>query len=563
MERMAAVRLANTLKERVLGQDEALDKLAREVSLSVARADKRAKGGERHKLPRNIATLVMGTTASGKTYAIKELLRTLQVESVFVDCSSVTGSGWHGPDMSSRLAAAAACQMLSHGGPVAIVFDEFDKVARGDEGPKGFDITAELLPLFDGGVYTVTDEGKSYDLDTDGVIFIAMGAFTGIEEIVRRRLRSSAGPCVGFGSAGSGSSITEMSCEELRNQVITEDFEAWGIPRELLGRMGAPISMRSLGEQTLMRIASELSVPSFSMLMPDGCRLLVNEGGAKALACEAYETGLGARAVNSRVRSFAAVARVAMECDDDIVDAVITAADGIAELAYVRGQREVLAYVEEHPELSLEEARKRHRRIKAMKAALRKGVDAKPADESASGELPVPGAGEVFDAVFTHDAFCRNVSLEHIDAFCTRLFGEEADSASSKRSLFKALLLYVRSYCYAQEEYCTFASAFNYFSLAFWEKDKQRCSALDLLVMGSADVDDLESLRDASHGFKGERLDLAIRAMVEYGAFACLSHAAQERIAFQLIHEVCALAADRERLELIAADMKTAVEQKR
>ena len=93
MERMPAVRLADTLKERVLGQDEALDKLAREVSLSVARADKRVKGAGRHKLPRNIATLVMGTTAFGKTYAIKELLRTLQVESVFVDCSSVTGSG--------------------------------------------------------------------------------------------------------------------------------------------------------------------------------------------------------------------------------------------------------------------------------------------------------------------------------------------------------------------------------------------------------------------------------------------------------------------------------------
>ena len=283
--------------------------------------------------------------------------------------------------------------MLSHGEPIAIVFDEFDKVARGNEWSKGFDITAELLPLFDGGVYTVTDEGNSYDLDTDSVIFIAMGAFTGIEEIVHRRLRSSAGPCVGFGSAGSGPSITGMSCEELRNQVITEDFEAWGIPRELLGRMGAPVSMKSLDEESLARIATELSVPSFSMLMPDGCRLLVDNGGAKALACEAYETGLGARAVNNRVRSFAAAARVAIECDDEIVDAVITAADGAAELAYVKGQRETLAYVEERPELSLEEARKRHRRIRAMKAALRKGVDAKATAESGSGELPVPGAG--------------------------------------------------------------------------------------------------------------------------------------------------------------------------
>ena len=146
----------------------------------------------------------------------------------------------------------------------------------------------------------------------------------------------------------------------------------------------------------------------------------------------------------------------------------------------------------------MEEARRRHKRVKAMKAALRKGSDAKAAAESTSDELPVPGAGEIFDAVFTHDVFCDNVSLEHIDAFCTRLFGEETGSALSKRSLFKALLLYVRSYYYAQEEYCTFTSAFNLFSLAFWEKDKQRCSALDLLVMGSADVVDLESLRDAS-----------------------------------------------------------------
>lgn len=79
------------IEKRVLGQDDVLDKLAREVLLSVARADKKAKGVARHKLPRNIATLVVGTTASGKTYAIKELLHALQMESIFVDCSSVTG----------------------------------------------------------------------------------------------------------------------------------------------------------------------------------------------------------------------------------------------------------------------------------------------------------------------------------------------------------------------------------------------------------------------------------------------------------------------------------------
>lgn len=281
--------------------------------------------------------------------------------------------------MSSRLAGAAKFQELGGGEPIAIVFEEFDKVARGNDGAKGFDITAELLPLFDGGVYAFKDGDKSYELDTDSVIFIAMGAFTSIEEIVRRRLRSSAGSCIGFGSGGAGSSesassIMKMSCDELRDRVIAEDFEVWGIPRELLGRTGAPVSMKSLDKESLARIATELSVPSFSMLMPDGCRLLIDKAGAKALACEAHETGLGARAVNSRVRSFAAQARVAMECDDAIVDAVITGADGAVELAYVKGQREALVYAGEHPKLSLEEARECHGRIKAMKAALRQGA---------------------------------------------------------------------------------------------------------------------------------------------------------------------------------------------
>lgn len=379
MERMTATCLADALKERVLGQDDVLDKLARDVLLSVARADKKAKGVARHKLPRNIATLVVDTTASGKTYAIKELLRALQMESIFVDCSSVTGSGWHGPDMSSRLAGAAKLQEPGGGEPIAIVFEEFDKVARGNDEAKGFDITAELLPLFDGGIYAFKDGDKSYELDADSVIFIAMGAFTGIEEIARRRLRSSAGSCIGFGSSGAGSSesassIMKMGCDELRGRVITEDFEAWGIPRELLGRMGASVSMKSLDKESLARIATELSVPSFSMLMPDGCRLLTDEAGAKSLSYEAHETGLGARAFNSRVRSFAAVARVAMECDDAIVDAIITGADGVTELTYIKGQREALVYAGEHPKLSLEEARERHGRIKAMKAALRQGA---------------------------------------------------------------------------------------------------------------------------------------------------------------------------------------------
>lgn len=213
--------------------------------------------------------------------------------------------------------------------------------------------------------------------------------------------------------------------------------------------------------------------------------------------------------------------------------------------------------------LSLEKVRERHRRVKAMKAALCNGADAKAVGGNGSRELPVPGAGEVFDAVFAHDAFCRNASLEHIDAFCARLLGEEADPISPKQSLFKALMLYVRSYYYTQKEFCTFTSAFDFLALAFREKEQQRCSPLDLVVMGSADATGPESLRGASHRFKGERLDLAIRAMVEYGMLARLGYMAQRRIALQLIHEVCALAANREHLELIAADLKTAEEQKR
>lgn len=276
--------------------------------------------------------------------------------------------------------------------------EEFDKVARGNDEAKGFDITAELLPLFGGGIYAFKDGDKSYELDTDSVIFIAMGAFTGIEEIVRRRLRSSAGSCIGFGSSGAGSSesasnIMKMGCDELRGRVITEDFEVWGIPRELLGRMGAPVSMKSLDKESLARIATELTVPSFSMLMPDGCRLLIDEAGAKALACEAHETGLGARAVNGRVRSFAAQARVAMECDDAIVNAVITGADGAVELAYVKGRREGLMCVEGRTKLSLEEARERHRRVKAMKAALCNDADAKAVGGTALESCPFLARG--------------------------------------------------------------------------------------------------------------------------------------------------------------------------
>lgn len=132
------------------------------------------------------------------------------------------------------------------------------------------------------------------------------------------------------------------------------------------------------------------------MLMPDGCRLLIDEAGAKALACEAHETGLGARAVNSRVRSFAARARVAMECDDAIVDAVITGADGAVELAYVKGRREGLMCVEGRSKLSLEEVCERHGRVKAMKAALRQGARAKAVVGNGSGEFHAPGAGEIF-----------------------------------------------------------------------------------------------------------------------------------------------------------------------
>jgi ATP-dependent Clp protease ATP-binding subunit ClpX len=245
------------LDQYVIGQDRAKQVL----SVAVVNHYKRITNPDPNIEVEKCNILMLGPTGSGKTLLAKTVARYLDVPFVIADATSLTEAGYVGDDVESlisRLFAAA-------GGDVAktqrgIVFiDEIDKISRRSESASitrdvsGEGVQQALLKLVEGTKCRVTPTGNRkhpsgdmIEIDTTNILFIAGGAFVGLDSVVKNRVQ---GTSIGFSAKIKNSTVAAHL-----DQTTPEDLIKFGMIPEFVGRFPSWVALQELSKEDLIRI---------------------------------------------------------------------------------------------------------------------------------------------------------------------------------------------------------------------------------------------------------------------------------------------------------------------
>ena len=136
-------------------------------------------------------------------------------------------------------------------------------------------------------------------MDCDRCIFIFSGAFTGIDEKIALRLATKGNTQAVLDASSTKVDYSAFSENELRAQISLEDVEAWGFPRELVGRFSFVDFMPALSAESLKRVLFEDLLPHYSNMMMGGS-ISVSEDAADAMVRKALSENYGARSLNQQ-----------------------------------------------------------------------------------------------------------------------------------------------------------------------------------------------------------------------------------------------------------------------
>ncbi len=259
--------------------------------------------------------LLVGPTGVGKTYLVRTLAQFLNVPIVIVDATSFTQAGYVGEDVESIL--SRLLQAANWDIPWAecgiVYIDEIDKIARKERDNPSItrDVSGEgvqqaLLKLLEGSTVLVPPYGgrkhpeqPMIPINTQHILFIAGGAFEGIEQLVRARYRQTH---LGF----TPDQATLPSQNLLTNPyayVTHDDLRHFGFIPELLGRFPIIVGLSPLNRTMLRQILTKpknaLLKQYITLLEMDGIQVHISEGAINELVDWAEALGLGARALRT------------------------------------------------------------------------------------------------------------------------------------------------------------------------------------------------------------------------------------------------------------------------
>lgn len=297
--------LEQELKKKIIGQDKYLHDLSVCLWLHNQRREHFLRTGEIISEAK-YNMLVLGKSGMGKTSAISAAAKLLDIPLVIEDASELRGAGWKGKQVSEIINDVVETAIegdYSRRGAAEfsiVVLDEIDKVFGGRNTDGTFLPISNLLKFIEG---TEVSYGRGPDrvcMRTDNILFIAIGAFDGIEEIIEKRVSPKS---IGF--ANTEKNETSIKHNILK-EVTVEDFVAYGVNEQFLGRLPFMSIMNELEEEDYKNIIlkSEISpIRQLSYLLKkeQDASISVTDYAAEKLAYKIKTSGLGARALHGEV----------------------------------------------------------------------------------------------------------------------------------------------------------------------------------------------------------------------------------------------------------------------
>ena len=256
--------------------------------------------------------IIAGPTGTGKTLIAKTIAKLLDVPIAIVDATVLTEAGYVGEDVENILTRLlqASDYNIEKAEKGIIFIDEIDKISRKSDNPSitrdvsGEGVQQALLKLMEGTVVNVPPKGgrKHPDqnfikLNTSNILFIAGGAFDGIERIINKRLNMSS---VGFKNSQL---VSKNNSKDIISNIIPNDLKEFGLIPEILGRLPILTYMLELDSKTFRKILTDpknaLTKQYIKLFEMDNIKLEFSDDALDEIVKKAVDYKLGARGLRS------------------------------------------------------------------------------------------------------------------------------------------------------------------------------------------------------------------------------------------------------------------------
>lgn len=302
------IEIKQHLDQYVIGQDKA----KRVLSVAIANHYKRISKKDPEIEIDKTNILMIGPTGSGKTLLARTVARYLDVPFVIADATSLTEAGYVGDDVESLISKlyAAANNDVEKTQRGIVFLDEIDKISRRSESTSitrdvsGEGVQQALLKLVEGTKCRITPtgarkhpSGEVIEIDTSNILFIAGGAFSGLNNIVKSRAVN--GTSIGFAAT------VDAKADSTLGEVVPDDFIKFGLIPEFVGRFPSWVTLDELTKEDLVKILQDVKHNFISqyhwLFARDNVELTFNEESVALIAERAIKNKTGARGLLSEL----------------------------------------------------------------------------------------------------------------------------------------------------------------------------------------------------------------------------------------------------------------------